>query len=546
MRSPQYLWVTAWGVCAGWLLACVVVFLARINSFNFPDSPPLYIDSQTPVGLEKLLGLTFCVLGSGSAFLATYYRHRLFHNSRTAALPVLVFVAFAWQFASMAIYGGPLAFSLALPPIDPREWAAFSAQVVPLTYWLAVPPTALAATLFFDRVPIPIDQLLVELRSINIQWGDLRRIALKASFLLPVLAAVMIVNLTIDPAGLFHDESISAREYARGMASGQITVARSTAQNWDWRALTRYFLDEVNLESYTVLMGSSTSFEVRQSQIRGSKFYNLAMTGANIEDYVILTSILAQRGRLPHTVILAVDPAPFLGELAPKFGMAPASAYTSWHGFGCDSVSITAGKIVTHCSASDSRARSAQRRSNQLSQLLSISYFQGSIRQLWYSVTTHSFGNPIFTVPRAEDVATGEVARLQDGSYLLDRFASHIVPTAVNDVGPVGTTYESLVSQDRVKLFESLIDYLHSHGTKVVFFVPPFKTVPNLNSFLEGFRKVYLRIAKSRSVPVVGSPFASEFGCGYDDFFSAVDHPKERCDDLAFTKFRALGSELPR
>ena len=144
--------VAAWGACAGWLLACFVVFLARGGAIPVPASLGSEYD---PKALEKLFYLTFYLLGAVCAFVAAYFGRRLFRDARAAGLGALIFVPFAPHVSQAAVAGMPLAFWPALPPLDPQQWAGFSAQVVPLAYWVVLPPLALASAFFFDRIRKP-------------------------------------------------------------------------------------------------------------------------------------------------------------------------------------------------------------------------------------------------------------------------------------------------------------------------------------------------------------------------------------------------------
>jgi hypothetical protein len=147
--SPDALiFVAAWGACLGWVLACVAVIVAKTGVLPFPA---LLGSASTPKGLEKLFYVAFYLLGSVSAFLLTYHARRFFRNGVAAAVGVLIFVPFAPQLAAAVIDGGPFAFVPALPPLDPQKWESFSRHVVPLAYWIALPPVALAVSWFFAK-----------------------------------------------------------------------------------------------------------------------------------------------------------------------------------------------------------------------------------------------------------------------------------------------------------------------------------------------------------------------------------------------------------
>lgn len=140
--------MAAWGACLGWLLACGVVLLARAHVIPIPA---LLSSVYAPKGLEKIFFLSFYILGPISAFSLTYFARRTFGNGFAAAVALLVFVVTAPQLATAVIDGGPIALTLALPPLDPSRWETFSRHVIPLIYWIAVPPFALFAAAYAGR-----------------------------------------------------------------------------------------------------------------------------------------------------------------------------------------------------------------------------------------------------------------------------------------------------------------------------------------------------------------------------------------------------------
>jgi hypothetical protein len=361
---------------------------------------------------------------------------------------------------------------------------------------------------------------------------DLRRFAFKLSLLMPLVGALVAINLTVDPGGIFRTETTAEHAYARLMAEGHVAVAHVAAIK-NWREVTRHFFELKHLNADVLLMGSSTAFEVRRRHFPGDRFYNLSMVGGNLEDYIIMFDLLKVRHDLPKKLILSLDPWLLLAR-SPNNSWHNAYALKYWQGFGVDQVSVAAQGGISIAYQSDKPGRPTTSWSDLFWTGISVAYFQQSIRHLLFAPRQEQTHGGAFSVTKLEDIKRNQLARLPDGSYVLERFAAPANPATLT-VQSITVEYHALTGDERLELLKAFIDNVQSQGVKVGFFVPPLGPLVNhsVKDFLEGFRQEYSRIAAERGISIIGSPFGTEFGCDLSDFFG-VDHPKESCNDRMF------------
>ena len=362
----------------------------------------------------------------------------------------------------------------------------------------------------------------------------LQRILIRLLFLSVIPIMIAGVNIHVDPAGLFRGKFGDEDHYANLMVRGKIAVAKTIA---NWRRVNRDYIEQAQHIASIVLMGASTSFDVRARHF-GGDFYNLSLTGANLEDYAIMTDLIAKRRARPSTIIVAIDPWLFLNKAPP--GWISYHDYQFWHKFDVASVSLTKGKIrISYLPPPENRAW-VQRIWEHRGQMFSIPYFQRTVRQM-----ASDGPNKVYTVASPMDVPHGQIARLTDGSYLIARFIGRINLQAIIPHSLKGMDYAALASDQRRNLFNALLDKWEREGYRVAFFVPPLgpRADTYYRDFLESFRRYYLVFAKARGIVVIGSPFGSEYGCSANDFYS-VDHPKEACINKIISKSKGLLNRL--
>ncbi|HEX9006973.1 MAG TPA: hypothetical protein VF889_06740, partial [Bacteroidota bacterium] len=125
----------------------------------------------------------------------------------------------------------------------------------------------------------------------------------KFLLLVPILLFVVGINVWVDPGSIL-DHGRTERAVAAVLRAGHNCMAKA---DLDVR-LFRQALIESGEPPEVVVFGSSRAMQVRQSVAPGTRFLNLAVPNADIEDIVGLHGLLIAGPRYPHTIILCAEP----------------------------------------------------------------------------------------------------------------------------------------------------------------------------------------------------------------------------------------------
>src|SRR5262249_19252107 len=143
--------------------------------------------------------------------------------------------------------------------------------------------------------------------------------------------------------------------------------------------------------------------------------------------------------------------------------------YLFWQEFGVKAVTLVGGNIQIDYAPADQQQKKSQLIRQHFKELISLPYFQQAVQQLIHD----DRGNRIYSVTDTDTIPYGDVPRLPDGSYLIERFAKHINPAMIKATKLEGVDYAASSNKERQKLFAAFLDELQDSGYKVVFFVPP-------------------------------------------------------------------------
>lgn len=127
----------------------------------------------------------------------------------------------------------------------------------------------------------------------------MRRLLVKLACFLPLLALVMGVNYTVDPANLFHP-AVMERQVADWLASGQNVAGLS---DYDERKLQLYWVERLKAPRATLVMGSS-----RAMGVSGPELLNHSVSGATLPDYLAVGQLYRDRGWTPKKLVVVADP----------------------------------------------------------------------------------------------------------------------------------------------------------------------------------------------------------------------------------------------
>jgi hypothetical protein len=337
---------------------------------------------------------------------------------------------------------------------------------------------------------------------------------------LPVVFAVSLVTVGVDPANLFRGTA-----YERGIAT-LLAEGRNVAAigNHDDRLVQRYLTAKLDAAPEVVVLGSSRAMQIRRGVAGDAGFFNASVSEAALEDLEAVSQLYLELEPPPQVMILSVDPWDL--------------QETDWL-IGWKSLSTERDRML------ESMGRDAGgHRMDRLEallrygQALSPSYFQASSRRLFRSLTGDDAARSVyFATGKAElDVPV----KLADGSLVYDA-AMRLRSSEETERAALEYAVEWRDRIDRVGRleparqaeFEDFVDQLMSRGVRVIIYLGPYH--PTTYAYflrerdlrLGGAVEDYLRsIAATRDIEVLGSYDPARAGVGPDDFFDAL-HVRE-------------------
>jgi len=123
------------------------------------------------------------------------------------------------------------------------------------------------------------------------------------------LGLIALFNYKVDSAGIFHSTNVM-QQAAKEIINGKI-VAGLGDEAFDDRAFQISLIKLLKHRVTIIATGSSRTKELRKNYLQNGKysFYNHAVNGANLEDYIaILGAYKKFHNYFPKEVILGVDP----------------------------------------------------------------------------------------------------------------------------------------------------------------------------------------------------------------------------------------------
>lgn len=338
---------------------------------------------------------------------------------------------------------------------------------------------------------------------------------------LPVMFAVSIVTVGVDPANLFRGTA-----YERGIAT-HLAQGRNVAAigNHDDRLVQRYLTAKLGGSPEIVVLGSSRAMQIRRSAVGGRDLFNASVSEAALQDLEAVAQLYLQLEPPPQQVILSIDPWDL--------------QETDWL-IGWKTLSTERDRILAHMGRSPSghwldRWQALLR----YGQALSPSYFQESSRRLIRALVGDG---PARSVYFATDEAEldGVPVKLADGSLVYDaamrgRSAEEADRLALE----YGVKWRdridgvSRLDAARQTEFEDFVDHLLARGVQVTIYLGPYHPTTYEYFLRERDLRVggkvedYLRsMATDRDIEVLGSYDPGRAGVGPEDFFDAL-HVRE-------------------
>lgn len=347
--------------------------------------------------------------------------------------------------------------------------------------------------------------------------------------LLSLFLLVVTVNDRVDKYGILHGGHYE-RQIAEIWQQGQ-PIGGYDESILDERQIIEIYLSESEPKDY-LAVGSSRFLQLTKDYIpEGSTFFNAGASGLDFRDLCNLYYTLEQQGKLPDTMIIALDPWLLNGSPECFSGRSDVNLY---HEF----LAVDLQLPVSYQKEDTSAKREA---------LFSLTAFQENIAYLFRDRTEEKV--PV--------VATGDFynediqVRLADGSQLYPlsyrtRTQEEIDLDALSTILNPFFRIEGFTrfDADLQMQFEALIDRMQSDGIQLVFVLIPYHPTTYELSTVHAERfpaffdvePYYYRLAKEKGIPIYGSYDPLVSGCVHADFYDGL-HIKREALPLVFPGF---------
>jgi len=337
---------------------------------------------------------------------------------------------------------------------------------------------------------------------------------------LPLPLAVVLVNLIVDPVRVAGGDS-----YERGIAS-MVLAGQSVTNivNPKDAAFQHFVIDGLPRGPEVIVLGSSRSRLIHGRYFGTRSFFNHALSGGGLTDYLALYDLYRQHQFAPKLIVLEVSP----------WVLNPAYA-SIWEDRYPPRRDLEQALLRDHgrpVAAGLHLGRSITR----LKEIISPGYFQTSIMTWVLKLRRGSAIQETYRPFAAGDIPVMETF-LSDGSVVYpesattdrDRQQLRIQALAYAE----GTTSQvpARIDPDRRRLLEAFIRQLQQNGAQVVLYLPPYHpttyehmlTSP-VNAMLPEVERAFREIAAATGSDTIGSYDPHAIGFTDEDFFDP-SHP---------------------
>jgi len=348
------------------------------------------------------------------------------------------------------------------------------------------------------------------------------RLLVGALLFVPLLALPVYVNYYVDCQGYFLGDS-KLRTIATALFEGYAVVGYDKMNGRD-----REVLDVIvaNMDEHTtpetIALGSSRIMQLTQPLV-GTSFYNSATTGGDFYDLLTSFYVYDKRGKLPKNVIVGVDPWLFNIDPDAQDKRSNRTLYAEFLSEKLD--------IPTAYQKEDAR--------KAWQFLYDLSYFQGNLEFLLAGAPVE---NALEVIPASEaQRQTAEVKR-PDGSLVYtpdfrERTQEEIDTDALIQTGAMFRLEGySAPDAERLKVFETWVQYMQGEGITVYFFLSPYPPIVYDHALANadryggffGAEEAVRQIAKKYGIRVYGSYNPYTIPATGADFYDGL-HPRSEC-----------------
>lgn len=333
-------------------------------------------------------------------------------------------------------------------------------------------------------------------------------------FALPLILLLVGVNYIADPGNLFHnfyDELTDAI-----LAGEEVQIL---SNNSDEREITKLLIEKLPQELDCVAVGPSLALTIGQEMTGEETFCNLAMSSADYYDLMAIMGLLEWNQKQIDRIIICFDTRIFDDVVSES-----DSRHDKLMAFALYMEDILTGTPYADEEMPQATETSAYSR---LSQLFSISYFQNSVSYLKTN-GTGVLGDRWQIVP-SDSTATRYLA---DNSMMYSAAqeattAEEVVNSCKTYWLEAGVTEYAYVSEEKLAMFELLIQHLQAQGTEVELFLCPFAPALWDRISEEHYPMLYqleeeaARLAEAYDLKVTGSYDPYKIGLSNEHFYDA-------------------------
>lgn len=299
-----------------------------------------------------------------------------------------------------------------------------------------------------------------------------------------ILSLLIIINLIIDPAKLFHNN-----HYTKMVNIINNNTNLTNIMNFDDRMFNKMFVEKLNKKYDILVMGSSRTKLIREEYFSNIELFNTSVRGASIEDLIAIYQLYKTNNLLPDSIYIGIDPWTFNANNKQEGWKTLEEDYYSFF-------------------KESSQINTAQ---NNLEQLISPSYFQESIFVLKSGFKL----NPTATKNKYNKLNT----ILNDGSLV---YSKKYREASFKEIDEKAITYVNgnvysiedfkQISKIHINLFKRLISDIQEKNIKIKFILTPYHPIAfNKISKIKKYENVlltekYIReFADNNSIITIGS-----------------------------------------
>ncbi len=348
------------------------------------------------------------------------------------------------------------------------------------------------------------------MKSWNLKW-------LRIFFFLPLVLLLVVTNVYIDPANIFHNCS---KNVADSILNGH--GAYFGSGNFDERGVKLNMIKSMPDKVGCIAVGPSLAMGIRYSDVGTENFYNLSASGLNFNDYLNIFGLMKVNNKKFDRVILCVD-SYFFDE----------NRYKEGSSFSFGNKYVEYMEDVLNGKNPKLPEESKDNKFKELSQAFSITYFQSSVKYI------QSKGSYILKQKRwgILDKNTENLTHyMSDGSWVysldyrnmtLENMIDYVNKYNIADMFSKGNH----VSRHSIDIFEKLVLYLTGMGTEVNLYLCPLP--PSLWDRIQndgGLNEYYIldeleifanEIARKYNLKITGSYNPYNLNVQDEDFYDA-------------------------